>query len=1090
MHRHPTLHTQRHEAGFRRHSLRIMHYVLCIALAALSASAAGENLVVNGDFEAKGYTENYKENCGSSYLIDWTCSQAGICTPQGTYLSTAIKNYDNSAWAFLKKASWFSQDIAVVAGPYRLEYDFCGRPNYIAGCDVTVTFGNIVVTNFTGDAGSNNGTIVAHHAIDFEVAETGTYTLKFAQATTADKSPAFDNITLVRTIPQSLTIASAQQAVGAVTPAYGLVSTNVGATFVCSAPEAATNGVVRWRRTGWKYYENGALVNEAPTASTNLVVQGGVHAVLEWQWEPEAGAVLFVRKDGTGHFERLGDAMAAQGSAPSEILLGPGAHAISETVVLHDGMILRSETGDPATTSVHVSRTGLTNAVVVAGEGALLAGVTVSNGFATTSTRAGNLTLTAGCVSNCWITEGRATYDRTFGNNRIGGYGMAGCGVGGGLLTHSRIVKNYGGGIYINGGLVSDCLVSNNDCGAWYTGCGIAMESGTVSRCTIVKNTLGSYSGAGVGLNGNGAVLEHCLVAGNSAGTSGNAGGVWLKFGTVRNCTIVANTANTGGGVHFEGSGSGGTRVFVNNIVYGNTVIADTSAGAPEWTKSYTTAFKMTNNFFAVSTVPSDNRTVGEATLTGNPFFADFAGGDYHLTPSSPCLDAGWGEASIDKDLDGNARVSGPAMDIGCYEYDQSVLSASFDYVLGDATATFTVTGIGFDPADADCYWSFDGAEPTPARHAGTGAQYVLGVSPGEYTVGCAVYLDGEKVYGEVKSALFRVYPARLYVRTDNAAPAAPYDTWARAATNILDAIEWARRENAVVTVSNGTYATSGTVVLDTPVTLQSLNGPEVTILDGGLHHRVVQINSTRAVVAGFAIQNGKGGTDNGDGGGGAYLAGGILTNCIVRGCTGAARVTGAGVVAGGGLVTGCVITNNSVAAWAAAGIFVKNGARLENSLVADNRCTLGVGGIRIGDGHVKSCTIAGNTGSGPGFHRNSTANYGSVVNTVIYGNTDTSGGANPDFNDFPTRSTNVWSSAAFGVVAGGGEPLVGDPKFRNPTAGDYRLKVSSPCRNKAWGALSGTSVDLLGAPRIHGKAMDIGCYEVQQGASTLLLVQ
>ena len=146
--------------------------------------------------------------------------------------------------------------------------------------------------------------------------------------------------------------------------------------------------------------------------------------------------------------------------------------------------------------------------------------------------------------------------------------------------------------------------------------------------------------------------------------------------------------------------------------------------------------------------------------------------------------------------------------------------------------------------------------------------------------------------------------------------------------------------------------------------------------------------------------------------------------------------------------------------------------------------------GIRIGDGHVKSCTIAGNTGNGPGFHRNSTANYGSVVNTVIYGNTDTSGGANPDFNDFPTRATNVWSSAAFGVVAGGGEPLVGDPKFRNPAAGDYRLKVSSPCRNKAWGALSGTSVDLLGAPRIHGKAMDIGCYEVPLGTSTLLLVQ
>ncbi len=40
MHRHPTLQTQRHETGIRRLSLRIMHYALCIALAACAASAA------------------------------------------------------------------------------------------------------------------------------------------------------------------------------------------------------------------------------------------------------------------------------------------------------------------------------------------------------------------------------------------------------------------------------------------------------------------------------------------------------------------------------------------------------------------------------------------------------------------------------------------------------------------------------------------------------------------------------------------------------------------------------------------------------------------------------------------------------------------------------------------------------------------------------------------------------------------------------------------------------------------------------------------------------------------------------------------
>lgn len=85
-----------------------------IRLLAASVLAAwcvcgADNLIVNGDFEAAGYTANCKENCGSDYLIGWTCSQAGIATPKGTYISTAIQAYDNTAWAFLKRASWFAQ---------------------------------------------------------------------------------------------------------------------------------------------------------------------------------------------------------------------------------------------------------------------------------------------------------------------------------------------------------------------------------------------------------------------------------------------------------------------------------------------------------------------------------------------------------------------------------------------------------------------------------------------------------------------------------------------------------------------------------------------------------------------------------------------------------------------------------------------------------------------------------------------------------------------------------------------------------------------------------------------------------------------
>ena len=60
----------------------------------------------------------------------------------------------------------------------------------------------------------------------------------------------------------------------------------------------------------------------------------------------------------------------------------------------------------------------------------------------------------------------------------------------------------------------------------------------------------------------------------------------------------------------------------------------------------------------------------GLSVIFDNPMFVDAANGDYRLAEGSPCIDAGapaWVVAG-EKDVDGNARVSGEAPDIGCYE--------------------------------------------------------------------------------------------------------------------------------------------------------------------------------------------------------------------------------------------------------------------------------------------------------------------------------------------------------------------------------------------------------------------------------------
>ena len=74
------------------------------------------------------------------------------------------------------------------------------------------------------------------------------------------------------------------------------------------------------------------------------------------------------------------------------------------------------------------------------------------------------------------------------------------------------------------------------------------------------------------------------------------------------------------------------------------------------------------------------------------------------------------------------------------------------------------------------------------------------------------------------------------YVDANSTNATPPYLSWATAATNIQDAVDAAVAGDEIV-VTNGTYYP---VVVEKPLSVQSVNGPQATTIDGGNFGRCV----------------------------------------------------------------------------------------------------------------------------------------------------------------------------------------------------------------------------------------------------------
>ena len=476
-------------------------------------------------------------------------------------------------------------------------------------------------------------------------------------------------------------------------------------------------------------------------------------------------------------------------------------------------------------------------------------------------------------------------------------------------------------------------------------------------------------------------MVTNCVISGNTAyGGGGSGNGGGMRHGWADNCIISENTAASSGG---------GMRYGVANncVISGNT--ANTGGG-----KFSGTAFN--------------------CTIVGNEALGAFGGGGMYFGSAYNCVV--WNNtATTNSNLASGSQLNTSSPDV----------THGVDGNITNAPAFVDQPGSNYRLADG-----------SPCIDTGTNG-YWLG----------AVDLDGNSriLNGTVDMGAYEfvpVPPTNHYVAL-NGSHIAPYSYWATAATNIQSAVD-VSLDGHRVHITNGTFVLTTEIVVATDIVIESVNGADVTIVDGGGASRCFNLAGSTCVVSGLTITNGY----SSSGGG---ISGGIANNCTISGN----EAFGGG--GGGGMRSGTA--NNC--------IFIGNTA----TSAGGGTNSGGGGGMR--DCIANNCTISGNST----VKRGGGMNNGTANNCIVWNNTAGNGG-----NNIFSGIQNYTCSPD--VTYGVNGNITNAPAFVNYPGGDHRLAFYSPCIDAGTNGYVVVDTDRDGAPRIFGGTVDMGAYEYDSGTA------
>jgi hypothetical protein len=672
--------------------------------------------------------------------------------------------------------------------------------------------------------------------------------------------------------------------------------------------------------------------------------------------------------------------------------------SMSNRVAVTKFITVRSVNG-PATTFIQGYQVpGTTNGdsavrCVYLTSGATLVGFTITNGATRASGDAvsersgGGVWCAAASVSNCVLVGNSAS---SYGGGMFSGTARN-------CMLATNIAFQRGGGVY--SGTLSNCTLMRNS--AFQDGGGA--HSSALTNCTLTANWAVSGGGGAVS-----STLYGCVITGNSASQGGG-----VSSGTLYGCAITGNSASdVGGGAYFSS--------LTNCTLTGNSAVS--SGGGSHfgtlWNciNYYNHAYAFAPNYdgpigslsyCCTSPLP----TSGLGNIVAEPALASAA----HISAVSPCRGAGIG-TYCGTDLDGEPWASSPS--IGCDEFYTNgaggVLSAKVQMTYSNAVVGIALDLVAAITGEATASrWDFgDGTVVSNRPYA----SHAWNAS-GDYAVVLQAY-DYDQPTGVSSTATVHVAAASVHFVAANATnPVAPHTSWATAAKNIQDAVDVAP-PGGLVLVTNGVYAAVGRevyptmsncVVVAKPLTVQSVNGPGLTVIKGGVSTRCAFLVSG-ATLAGFTLTNGvaqyPGDWDSAQSGGGVWCqsASAVVTNCVVVGN----RAWASGGGAYRGTFFNCVFSSNSVSLSSTYGggaaYATLNGCKLAGNSVsplsygaggAASQCTLNsctvLSNSAYQGGGVFSCTLNNCTLIGNSAKDGGGARLGALNNCIAHYNTATS---------------------------------------------------------------------------------------------------